>query len=160
SITAPSSRTYPREGRHTPTSARASVDLPEALGPMIPSALPAFTANATPCTAGFSDPGGVTLIVSTISACDGAGNCNFETSGGNTRNNADNRDQLCRATTKPFQLTIHMSTGARARPVRIELAMMIPAVASPRITRYAPMARTADCSIILSTRPLTPNPPV
>ena len=38
----PSSRTLPRTACHTPTIARASDDLPEALGPMMPRALPAL----------------------------------------------------------------------------------------------------------------------
>ena len=45
------------------------------------------------------------------------------------------RCQLCRAATKPFQCAIARSTGASARALRIEPAMMTPAVASWLITR-------------------------
>jgi hypothetical protein len=37
-MAAPSSRTEPAAGRQTPTRKRASVDLPEAEGPITPSA--------------------------------------------------------------------------------------------------------------------------
>jgi hypothetical protein len=37
---------------------------------------------------------------------------------------------LCRAATNPCQLAIASSTGVSAREVKIELAIMIPAVAS------------------------------
>jgi len=40
------------------------------------------------------------------------------------------RRQLCRAATKPFECPIARSTGASARALRIEPAMMMPAVAS------------------------------
>ena len=40
------------------------------------------------------------------------------------------RCQLWRAATKPFQCAIARSTGASARALRIEPAMMMPAVAS------------------------------
>ena len=46
SSAAPSSRTLPRAGGQTPTSTRASDDLPEALGPMMPRAWPAFSVEA------------------------------------------------------------------------------------------------------------------
>jgi hypothetical protein len=49
---------------------------------------------------------------------------------GSKINSSVSRRQLCRAATNPFQLAIASSTGASARAVKIELAMMIPAVAS------------------------------
>ena len=58
SSAAPSSRTLPRTGRQTPTSTRASEDLPEALGPIMPSPLPALSAKATSCTTRRCAPGG------------------------------------------------------------------------------------------------------
>jgi hypothetical protein len=45
------------------------------------------------------------------------------------------RRQLWRAATKPRQCAIATSTGANARDVRIELAMMMPAEACWLITR-------------------------
>ena len=45
------------------------------------------------------------------------------------------RCQLWRAATKPFQCAMARSTGASARALRIEPAMMMPAVASWWITR-------------------------
>ena len=48
SSAAPSKRTLPRTGCHTPTKARARDDLPDALGPTMPSALPLFISKETP----------------------------------------------------------------------------------------------------------------
>ena len=46
-ISAPSRRMVPCSGFQTPTSRRAKVDLPAALGPMIPKASPAAKAKPT-----------------------------------------------------------------------------------------------------------------
>ena len=49
---------------------------------------------------------------------------------------------------KPRHWERATSTGASAREVRIELAMMMPAVACWLITSQAPIASTADCRIM------------
>ena len=58
---APSSRTLPRTGVQTPTKRRASEDLPDALGPMMPSPWPLLSVNDASCTTSLVLPGGVTL---------------------------------------------------------------------------------------------------
>ena len=58
------------------------------------------------------------------------------------------RRQLWRAEMKLRQWARVTSTGASAREVRIELAMMMPAVACWLITSQAPMPSTADCRIM------------
>ena len=62
----------PRTGIQTPTSARTSDDLPEPLGPMTPTPLPASTAKLTSCTMTRWSPGGTMLTASTDSRFDGA----------------------------------------------------------------------------------------
>src|ERR1700735_3906895 len=62
---APSSRTLPRNGCHTPTSARTSEDLPDPLGPMMPRPLPASSAKVTSWTMIFWSPGGTMATAST-----------------------------------------------------------------------------------------------
>ena len=57
----------PRTGIQTPTSARTSEDLPEPLGPMTPTPLPASTAKVTSCTITRWSPGGTMLTPSTDS---------------------------------------------------------------------------------------------
>ena len=117
-------------------AARASEDLPEALGPMMPSPLPALSEKATSCTTKRWTPGGVALTPSTEKVALGRGSA----IGASPRRAApprarSRRFQLWRAATKPRQLAIASSTGASAREVRIELAMMMPAVACCSITR-------------------------
>jgi hypothetical protein len=77
---------------------------------------------------------------------------------GKTVRSSRSRPQLCRAAVKFFQLPIASSTGARARVVRIELAMMMPAVACCSITSQAPMPRTVDCRIMRSILEMPPSP--
>ena len=55
-----------------------------------------------------------------------------------------------RAAMKFFQDAIVPSTGASARPARIDAAIIIPAVASPWMTSQAPSPRIEDCSKNLS----------
>ena len=119
----------PRAGRHAPTSMRASDDFPDALGPMMPRPLPALSAKATSCTTGLRLPGGTALAASTDRLARGRGNASGALRAGIATRSSFNRRQAWRAATKPFQLAIATSTGARAREVRIELAMMMPAEA-------------------------------
>jgi hypothetical protein len=114
---------------------RTSDDLPEALDPTTPTALPAFSVKLTPCTTSFCAPGGATPNVSTVNACAGAGSSIRAAAAGIAANSWPSRCQLWRAATKPFQLAIARSIGAKARPARIEPAIMMPAVASCWMTR-------------------------
>ncbi len=70
------------------------------------------------------------LTVSTERRLDGV--CNKVCAGcaGMVSNSRLRRCQLCRAATNPFQCAIARSTGASARALRMEPAMMMPAVAS------------------------------
>jgi hypothetical protein len=125
----------PRIGDQTPTSTRASEDLPDALGPITPRPLPALSVKATSCTTKRCAPGGAALTPSTLSAALGRGSCSGASRGGNAAMSSISRFQLWRAATKPRQLAIASSTGARAREVRIEPAMITPAVACCWMTR-------------------------
>jgi hypothetical protein len=71
SSVAPSSLTQPRAGVQTPTSERASDDLPEALGPMTPKALPAIMEKETPLTTARFSPGGTMEAFSTVRVATG-----------------------------------------------------------------------------------------
>jgi hypothetical protein len=51
------------------------------------------------------------------------------------------------------------SIGASARPTTIEAAIMMPAVASSRTTSQAPIASTADCSIMRAIFEVLPSRP-
>ena len=118
----------PRTGVHTPTSMRASDDLPDAVGPITPSALPPVSEKLTSWQTMVGPPGTATAAPCTTSVR--AGGCNgigaFCT--GRCASKFASRAQLCRAATKPRQLAIARSTGASARPPRIEPAMMMPGV--------------------------------
>ena len=58
SSAAPSSRTHPWPARQMPTRVRTSEVLPAPLGPMMPTAWPALSANRTLATTGLVPPGG------------------------------------------------------------------------------------------------------
>ena len=66
-------RTVPKEAGHTPSKALTSEDLPEPLGPTIPSADPASRLKLMPCTTVFFEPGGTTAMFSTDKLADGFG---------------------------------------------------------------------------------------
>ena len=119
---------------------------------MIPTTCPASTWKLTPATVVSWPPGGVSDRLSTTRDLAGGGNSvRSPTGGGTCPNNLSSRAQAWRAPTKCFQLAIAASTGASARPDRIELAKMIPAVALPSITSIAPTVSTTDCSTIRAT---------
>src|SRR5262245_5942639 len=120
-MAAPSSRTQPPAAGQTPTIARTRDDLPEPLGPAIASALPALSLKLAPRTTGLWAPGGVTLNPSIASTWAGAGSSSRAAGAGIAENRSSSRRQPWRAATKPFQLAIATSIGAKARPVRIEL---------------------------------------
>ena len=117
----------PGPAGQTPTMARARDDLPDALGPITPSAWPALSWKATPWTTSRWLPGGFTLTASSVSEAAGVGSSMRAGSAGSMPSRPLRRRQLWRAAMKPRQLAIATSTGASARDVRIELAMMMPA---------------------------------
>ena len=153
-------RILPRTGVHTPTSARARLDLPAALGPMIPRALPFSSRNVTSCTTAVRPPGGAKLKPSTAKLRPGFGSAVWSTEIGMRFSVSVMRAQLCRNATNPRQLAMQRSTGASARAEMIDPAIMMPAVACWWITRYAPTPKIHDCSASLVTLDRAPSPPV
>jgi hypothetical protein len=149
----------PRNGAHTPTSMRASDDLPEAVGPMMPSAFPPVSVKFTSWQTIFCSPGGVTAAFCTTTDFEGGCNGIGSLRGASWPSNRDSRCQLCRAPMKPRQLAIARSTGASARPPKIEPAMMMPGVDSWWITSQAPTASSEDCNNSRSTFEAAPRPP-
>src|SRR6266568_4734440 len=124
---APSKHIFPCVGCQYPTSIRAREDLPDALGPITPRALPLCNLRDRSRTTGFSAPGGTTLAFSTTIVLCGGGNGIGSTCDGSAAKSRLSRSQLCRAETQPRQWAIAISMGASARALRIEPAMMIPA---------------------------------
>jgi hypothetical protein len=73
-------------------------------------------------------------VLTTSAPVDG-GNASGCSRLGRSLSNWSSRSPDWRAATKPFQFAIATSTGASARAVRIEPAMMMPPVASWLMTR-------------------------
>src|ERR1700737_2299175 len=69
-----SSLIFPRTCGQTPTKARAKVDFPAPLGPIMPSASPLFSENDTSESNCFSEPGAATQSCSTVTTRVGRGN--------------------------------------------------------------------------------------
>ncbi|KFC67361.1 hypothetical protein FG93_03973 [Bosea sp. LC85] len=63
---APSSRTEPRNTGQIPVRARTSVVLPPPLGPIRPSAVPAFRSKPTSLSRTWPVTGAATVILSTL----------------------------------------------------------------------------------------------
>src|SRR5215467_13036266 len=103
--------------------------------------------------------GGAPLALSTVRRSRGAGSSIGACSGGSSVRSLFSRCQLCRHAATAFQCAIARSTGASARAAKIDPAMMMPAVASWRITRKAPTPSMADCSTMRSTFETAPRPP-
>ncbi len=134
-MAAPSIRTAPRAGCHTPTSARTSEVLPEPLGPTIPRASPAFTAKLTlPRTAALPS-GGMTVTFSATRSYCGFGSSILAGSTPTRVSACASFRRLSRAVTNPRQLAIAVSIGANARAIMIDEAIMAPGINSWRITR-------------------------
>ncbi len=115
---------------HTPTIARTSDDLPEALGPMTPTPWPALSWKATPCT--------TRRLVARRADAHRLDRQRLLRPGSSMRgvlgrHRAEQAVQpppaLARRRRSRCQCAMATSTGASARAVRIELAMMMPAVA-------------------------------
>ena len=94
----------PRSGCQAPTSARASVDLPEAEGPITPRPAPAVRENETPCSMGCCCPGAAAANPSTSSRWAGLGNSMISRRAGRAARSRDKRARLWRAEMKPRQL--------------------------------------------------------
>ncbi|MNT93445.1 hypothetical protein D3C72_2349250 [compost metagenome] len=62
------------------------------------------------------------------------------------------RSQAERLVSSCFQVEIANSTGARARPARIEQAIIIPGVIVPSIASSAPAPRISDCRVMRMKR--------
>ncbi len=101
--------TAPRKLGQTPISARASEDLPEALGPTTPSALPARTVKVTSAKVMRWTPGGPPARFSAESRSRGAGSARGSPVSGSTFRRSLSRAQLWRADTKPRQLAMASS---------------------------------------------------
>ena len=110
---------------------RASDDFPDAVGPITPSALPAASEKFTSWHTIFCSPGGATAAFCTTSVfaggCSGIGSLRARQV---ARAAATAAASFAARATKPRQLAMARSTGASARPPRIEPAMMMPGVDS------------------------------
>ena len=144
-MSAPSSRTLPDMAGQMPTSRRASVDFPAALGPITATASPGANEKLTPFKMATLEPGAEATTPSTESCPSGAGNDMFSLSAGNWFSIFSSRSNAPRAEINCFQEPINCSTGARVRPIRIDPAIIAPGVNSPLITSRAPMPRIRDC---------------
>ena len=113
----------------------SSILTSRALAPITPSPSPALSEKLASCRTKRCRPGGIALAPSTESETLGRGSAKGCACSGNAAKSSRSRFQLWRAATKPRQLAIASSTGASAREVRIELAMITPAVACCSITR-------------------------
>ena len=121
---------------HIPTSALESEVLPDALAPSRASPVPALSEKLTFDTIGVSEPGAATLSSCTASSRQGrasatAGNGGFAVALHTSRNRA----MPWRAATSCFQLPSATSTGANARPIMIDDAIMTPPEALSATTR-------------------------
>ncbi len=134
-ISAPSRRTWPELGSQTPTTRRASVLLPAALGPISPSDSPGSSAKDRPRRIGRSLARRPNTSRSTEIAPRGAGSSRPSTAAGVAASSFDSRSQAPRSSTRVRQLPTSSSTGASARPRMIEEAIMIPGLACWSTTR-------------------------
>ncbi len=115
--------------------ARTRVDLPDALCPMMPMPSPAFAWKDASRTKGVRDAGGPSVRFSTESWRAGRGRSSTVAGAGMAWRTPARRVQLARAERNERHWLIASSTGASARALRIELAMMMPPVACPLMTR-------------------------
>ena len=109
-----------------PKIARANVDLPAALGPMIPIIDPAGAEKFTPLTTAAFAPGGATITCSSVMLPSGAGRDIRSGSSAIFASISFKRWYWPRAATNGFQAPIIWSMGPSARPNRIEPAIIRP----------------------------------
>ena len=135
SSAAPSTRTAPCAGRHTPTRARTSEVLPEPLGPIMPMTSPAASVKLTFPTIAVLPSGDMTATFSATRLRLGFGSA-VRTGSVPTRvSTFVNLPRLSRAATNPRQFAIAISIGASARAIMIDEAIMAPGINSCPITR-------------------------
>src|SRR5471032_2826487 len=137
-MSALSKRTLPTSAGHTPTIRRASVDLPEPLGPITPSTSPAFSANETLRRIGTGTPGGAALTASTDIWPVGFGRAMPAERAGLFSSSLDRRSYELRVLLQLFQTAITCCTGASARPTRMDAAIIMPEVILLSSTSSAP----------------------
>src|SRR5205085_11361220 len=119
-----------------PTSAFDSDGLPEALAPSSANPMPGLSENETLDTIGVSVPGATTERSCTESSRHGRGNATGGAGGFAVTLQISRRRMIpCRAATSCFQLPKATSTGASARPIMIEEAIMMPPDALSATTR-------------------------
>ena len=118
-----------------PVSTRASVDLPEAETPMTPSASPGCSRKSSIRRLAFCCSGGKTVIWLTSTSARGRGSAVGVACSGVPSSSVFRLAQPWRARSTSGQPPIACSTGASARPSRIEPAIIAPAVISPCSTR-------------------------
>ena len=120
-----------------PTSAFESEVLPDALAPSSASPVPAFSEKETFCTIGLSVPGAATaeLLHRTARGRAAAASPAARRPVPSTLQISRSRAMPWRAATSCFQLPSATSTGASARPIMIEEAIMMPPDALSATTR-------------------------
>ena len=123
---------------------RASVDLPEPLRPMMPSASPGASETVMFWRTGGSPGRPATVTPRTSRRASGVGSGVGATGAGFSARSVSSAVRAVRARWRTGHWEMAVSMGASARPRRIEAAIMAPPVISPRRTSHAPAARSAD----------------
>ena len=119
-----------------PTRAFDSEVLPDALAPSSASPMPAFSVKEMFWTIGLSVPGAATASSCTESSRQGRGSITGGAGGfAVALQMSRSRVMPWRAATSCFQLPSATSTGASARPIMIEEAIMMPPEALSATTR-------------------------
>ena len=119
---------------------------------MMPRASPGARLKLTPRRIGVGEPGALAKAFSTWSMPSGLGSGMEGLCAGKSVSSPDNRAQAARLESSCFQAEITCSTGARARPERIEQAIIMPGVIVPWIASKAPAPRISDCRVTRTKR--------
>src|SRR4029078_7899970 len=121
--------------------------LPEALAPRSASPIPALSENETLETIALVDPGAATDSSLTESSRHGRGNSTGGGGGAAVAMQISRRRAMpWRAAASCFHELSAISTGASARPIMIEEAIMTPPEALSATTSQAPIPNRPDCS--------------
>ena len=139
-------RIWPRSSGCSPASAWASVVLPAPEGPISPSDWPGFSARVMSSSTGSLRPGSATVAPSTDRRPSGAGRGSRSGAWSRCASRVFSRPWATRALRKARQPEIDCSTGAAARPSRIEAAIISPGDSWLLITSTTPTPSTAICS--------------
>ncbi|MNP33282.1 hypothetical protein D3C76_1265130 [compost metagenome] len=126
--------------------------MPAADGPMMPSASPGDRLKLIPRRMVDTPPGAAVMACSTASRPWGLGSDMASFRAGKSCSSLDRRSQEPRAESNCFHTPMACSTGAMARPLRMELAIIIPAVISPLMASRAPAPRINDCRVTRTKR--------